>query len=188
MKDKIICLIGESGSGKSTIAQLLRARGFNYIESYTTRTPRYANEKGHIFVDIAEMNRHELDGTIKIIAKNNYNGNYYWALNTQYKNKGISIYVIDPVGIDALRKEAPDAEIYGLYLKTDKAIRFERLINRAQAFGAIKKEALEAEVFNRITYDDIAFKVVSCNYVVDANRSANKVLEDILNIMLKEKL
>ncbi|MDV7402737.1 hypothetical protein RZS08_65550, partial [Arthrospira platensis SPKY1] len=55
MKDKIICLCGESGSGKTTIAELLEKEGYNYIQSYTTRKARFEGEKGHIFVDEPPM-------------------------------------------------------------------------------------------------------------------------------------
>ena len=53
MRDKLILLVGASGSGKTTIAKELEQKGFNVIHSYTTREPRKPNEWGHIFIDRA---------------------------------------------------------------------------------------------------------------------------------------
>jgi Guanylate kinase len=60
---KIICISGESGSGKTTIAELLEKRGYNYIESYTTRPMRFQDEEGHIFVN---MDRYNKDKKVEI--------------------------------------------------------------------------------------------------------------------------
>lgn len=137
--DKIICLVGESGSGKSTIAELLEKEGYNNIQSYTTREPRYQGEKGHIFVDKIVLNKHVVLETEQKeffrIAETEFDGNYYWTVNTQYKNKGLSVYVIDPVGIKELKKFVKDAEIVVIYLKADLEVKFKRIYERNRAYG-----------------------------------------------------
>ena len=50
--DKIVCLMGASGSGKTTIAKELEKEEYNVIQSYTTRPPRESGEWGHAFVDL----------------------------------------------------------------------------------------------------------------------------------------
>jgi guanylate kinase len=49
--DKIICLVGPSGSGKTTVARGLEKEGYNIIQSYTTRKPRFEGEWGHTFIE-----------------------------------------------------------------------------------------------------------------------------------------
>lgn len=203
MSDKIICLVGESGSGKSTIAELLEKDGYNYIQSYTTRKPRRKREKGHIFVrNVPTMATDDGEGDFNreidkrdMIAYTFYNGNHYWATKEQYKNKGTSVYVIDPAGIKYLKERVTDAEIVIIYLKCDECKRLVRIINRnynkvthsgisvnehRRIVTTIKHKAKE-----RLFNDREAFKIVQCDYVVDANRPVKEVLKDIKDIIKK---
>ena len=89
---KIILLIGRSGSGKSTVAQILAKKyGMKELKSYTTRKPRYENEYGHIFVSNEEFER--IEDTERIVAYTKYNGNWYCA--TEGLVDDSDIYVID---------------------------------------------------------------------------------------------
>lgn len=176
LKDKIVCLVGESGSGKSTIAELLEKDGYNYIQSYTTRKPRFEGEKGHIFVKSdgvidAKLNSQILDDNI--IAYTFFNGNHYWATKEQYQGKGISVYVIDPAGVKYLKEKVTDAETVVIYLKCDKATRFSRML----------KERNVEDVVDRLKNDKEVFKVIKCDYVVDSDGEIQEVLEDVKSIV-----
>ena len=58
MKDKIICIVGRSGSGKTTAAEYLEELyGLKSIQSYTTRPKRKPNETGHTFVTEDEFDK-----------------------------------------------------------------------------------------------------------------------------------
>lgn len=179
--DKIICLVGESGSGKSTIAELLEEEGYNYIQSYTTRKPRFEGEKGHIFM--GDSNIAYVDELIPenellsdVIAYTFFNGNHYWANKEQYQGKGVSIYVIDPAGVEYLREKITDAEILVIYLRCDKATRFSRML----------EERNVEDVVNRLKNDDKAFKVIKCDYVVGSDGEVQEVLENIKSIIEKK--
>ena len=46
-KRKCICIVGKSGTGKSTLVNKLKFKyNLTSVESYTTRPPRYENEQG----------------------------------------------------------------------------------------------------------------------------------------------
>lgn len=183
--DKIICLVGESGAGKSTIAELLEKGGYNYIQSYTTRPQRYENEKGHIFVDYVGCFYPEIihletgDCMVNnlrhnVIAYTFFDNNHYWATSEQYQGKGTSVYVVDPRGARELKEKVRDAEIVVIYLKVDSDVRFERML---------KRNTDKPKIYIRLEHDKEAFKIVECNYVVDANRPIENILKDIKSLI-----
>lgn len=51
VKDRILCLIGASGAGKTTAAKSLMELGVNVILSYTSRRIRAHEDWGHIFIN-----------------------------------------------------------------------------------------------------------------------------------------
>ncbi|WP_432400994.1 AAA family ATPase [Wukongibacter sp. M2B1] len=179
--DRIVCLVGESGSGKTTIAKELEKKGYNIIKSYTTRPPRKPDEWGHIFVTKEDYSNaiidDEYDGNM--IAYTYIEGHHYWALESQYKNKGISIYIIDPRGVKNLRDRllnkdfSGEVDIMGIYIKADEIKRYER----------IEKEFTKDTAINRLLRDEGKFNVIDCNYVVDANRHIEEVLADVIEII-----
>jgi guanylate kinase len=178
LEDKIICLVGESGSGKSTIAELLEKEGYNYIQSYTTRKPRFKGEKGHIFVDYAPtVLKHCIseDMILKsgIIAYTYFDNNHYWATKEQYKGKGVSLYIIDPVGVKELKNKVKDAEIICIYIKVDRKERMNRML----------MERDPQSVKNRLEHDDEAFKIVQCDYVVSNNKNISDTVDLVKQII-----
>lgn len=179
--DRIICIVGESGSGKSTIAEKLSKNNYNYIQSYTTRKQRYEGEKGHIFVDYEAYIESTITSEQKdnIIAYTYFDGNHYWANRQQYRDKGASIYIVDPVGVLELKEEVKDAEIIVIYLNADEKVRYNRMCRRNHNEDNIYDE----EIYMRIKHDKKAFKVIRCDYVVDSNRELKAVLSDVENII-----
>jgi len=52
VKPVIICIVGESGAGKTMLAQYLESQyGITSIKSHTTRAPRFEGESEYTFVD-----------------------------------------------------------------------------------------------------------------------------------------
>lgn len=183
MKDFLFCLVGPSGSGKTTIAYELQMKhGYNVIESYTTRPPRYEGEKGHIFVDELEGTWNPfpwIDGKAlpeNIIAYNEYNGYEYWASKDQYQGKGISLYVVDVPGVEMLRKTVKDAEIVVIALWADVERRWNRLDKRGANY---------VHIIKRIAYDNEVFAVIPCDYAVNANDDIKTVTERVNSVIQK---
>ena len=109
MKNKPLHLfVGPSGAGKTTAANRFEEKlGTKQVFSYTTRTPRYEGEKGHIFITNSEFD--ELDN---IVAYTEYNGARYCTTKEQLDNA--TIYVIDVDGIDGEALVADISNIPGV--------------------------------------------------------------------------
>jgi len=179
--DVLVCLVGESGSGKTTVAKYLHDKGYNVIQSYTTRPPREENEWGHKFIDhLAFLKEGASPGWDNCIAYKELYGYFYWATYQQYQGKGISIYVIDPEGAKQVKENVKDAEVIIIYLAVGEDVRLERLSLRSP-HGLYSKKFGEA--YDRIMQDREMFKVVPCDVVVNGERITRTIAEDILGVV-----
>lgn len=188
--DKLICLVGKSGSGKSTVAEKL---GYNVVDSYTTRKPRFEGEKGHIFIpdwkpvietsyegqDIfTGMEGKQIEDYIDIydmIAfEEVYEGVYYFATREQIKNKGVSIYIVDPKGAEQVMKNVTDIPVHVIYLYSTKNIRRCRMEKQGRH---------PSEIADRLTNDDKVFRGMYWDSIVNADRPMEEVVEDVRMII-----
>jgi guanylate kinase len=182
-RDIIVAIIGKSGSGKSEIVKRYYDKGLNVIQSYTDRPQRYNNEWGHIYINTEEVVKYKED----MIAYTFFDGHHYFATRNQYREKGITFYVIDPRGVVELRDKITDAELKFIYISVDENIRIERMVKRSleKLINPTEKEvqALYEAVGNRANYDREAFKIIPCDYVVDNNGSLTDTLSSIDSII-----
>lgn len=148
-KDKrIILLIGESGTGKTTVANILEEKyGLKSIESYTTREPRYPGENGHTFVSLDEIIA--LD---EVCAYTFFDGNQYCATKQQIDD--CDMYVVDLIGLASFIDEY--RHYYGgekipivFYLSGDKAVLKDRMRRRGDS---------EEQIEQRMKNDEDNFK------------------------------
>jgi guanylate kinase len=165
--DKIVCLIGESGSGKTTLAMRLEREGYNVIKSYTTRLPRGIDEWGHIFVSEEEYLKQDFT---QVVAQTCFDENRYWALREQFEGKGMSVYILDPIGERMIRNEVDNTRLTTIYLKVDEGKRIERMRKDGRS---------EKEIAKRVEHDRLRFKLINCDYVIDNNGD----LEEAVNLM-----
>lgn len=146
----LFLIVGKSGAGKSSVCHRLENRlGATPVESYTTRPPRYQNEKGHRFVtDYAEW-RSE-NPKEQVVAETHFSGHDYWATAAQVEDA--HTYVIDPAGIRRItRSYRGDKKLRVVYLQSCAISRYLRMRRR----GDSRKAALR-----RIWYDWKAFRGV----------------------------
>ena len=98
---KILCIIGESGSGKTTAAEYIEdVYDIPMIQSYTDRKPRYKGENGHTFITKQQF---DLLNKRDMIAYTEFGGNRYCCLHKDVKD--VNTYVIDDYGYKYLKRK-----------------------------------------------------------------------------------
>ena len=115
-KPNIICIVGESGTGKTTIAETIELiYDIHMIPSWTDRLPRYEGENSHTFISKKEFDVINRDD---MIAYTEFGGNRYCCLKSDVKPD--NTYVIDERGIEYLNENFSDVyNIFSLRVKRD---------------------------------------------------------------------
>lgn len=110
-KKKIICIMGETASGKDTIAKYItKILGIKQVVSYTTRPMRSNEQNGreHWFISKEEMaeikkNQHMFAYTcIEDKTRSNVDG-YEYCTTLESLTEDVFIYIIDPNGVEYMR-------------------------------------------------------------------------------------
>lgn len=144
MKKRILCIVGESGVGKTLVSLHLKNKlGANTICSYTTRPPRDNEEEGrdHHFVDIVPP----FD---EILAYTLFGGYEYYATRAQVQGP-CTVYVIDENGLRDFKERWQDEyEIFSLYLTRKKLNRKKLGIDK----GRMERDE-DRELFDLSFYD-----------------------------------
>ena len=179
MNKPLFLFVGKSASGKTTIANILEQQyGHKQVNSYTTRTPRYDGEIGHVFVT-----EEEFKALGDMVAYTFYNNNHYGTTAEQLDQ--CSIYVVDVPGVKTLLENyKSNRHIILIYFDTTVYTRINRMIDRGDSDMAIISRLLQDEKddwlkqLDRLAwhYDRIAGKNVDL-YSIDANGSEASVLE-----------
>lgn len=113
MKPLIICIVGASGSGKTTASMVLQKQfGWKAIVSYTTRPMRKGETDG---VDHWFVKANKKPNKKQICAYTKF-GNYeYWTTWNQFRMLFPSIYVIDEKGLIDLQSKEQSPFPFSLY-------------------------------------------------------------------------
>lgn len=172
-KKTIICLVGKSGSGKSTVADILSLiYDIPQVQSYTTREKRDESDTGHKFVCEEEMS--EYFDAPDCLAKTTWDGVRYCCLARDLKQ--VNTYVIDETGLDYLKKHfAKDYNILSVWIERDKHLRIKDVgigrVNRDN--GKFYKEIKDYEYIIN-SNGDKASLVPQCQVLVDRVSSGFK--------------
>jgi len=145
----IICIVGESGTGKSISAEYLENQyNINLIQSYTDRPKRTEDENKHTFLTKEQYDK--LSG--EVLAKTTFGDYRYCCLESDLLN--CNCYVIDEIGLEMLK--AKYDSVYDIY-----SIRIHRpSFDRIEAVGD-ERVARDIERFNML---DDEFDYVIKNY------------------------
>lgn len=118
-RKKVLCIIGSSGSGKTTIERLLEQTfplHFKRVVSCTTRPMREGETQG---VEHQFVNRFE--NTDDLLAYTKYGDYEYWAKASDLVTGKVNTYVIDVEGFRVLQRNFSDKlEIRVMYVKRTK--------------------------------------------------------------------
>lgn len=153
MKKKILCIIGESGVGKTLASLHLKNKfGANVICSFTTRPARETEIEGreHHFVDIDPPSD-------EVLAMCQFGYYKYYALKSQVFGE-CTVYVVDETGCRSIRRRCGDEfDVYTLRIERKRKLRIDSGIDYSRMErdrGRIKLESYDYVVENNATKAD----------------------------------
>ena len=136
----IFLIVGKSGSGKTTIVNRLKNMGSS-VESYTTRSKRTPDEKGHIFITEEQFKCLQ-----NVVAYTYFNGYHYAA--TQEQVDDALFYIIDPAGVEFFKEHYKGyKDVKVVYIEASLWERFDRLRKRDGLSKALVRILHDAKAF-----------------------------------------
>lgn len=172
---KIICLMGRSGSGKSSVEKVLEKLGYNRLVSYTTRKPREGEKHGREYYFVTED---EFKGLIEkeiIMEWATYNDNYYGSPHPIGADR--HVVVMEPEGYRTI-KSRYGTQVVGVYIDVPTEIAAERAYRRENG------KSLE-DIERRKAADDAKFEGIETEVelVVDGLNDTETIAANILKYM-----
>lgn len=145
MKKKIIVLVGNSGSGKTSVAKALGVHyGIPRVVTSTSRKIRKGEIDGvdyHFFAEEELLKR-------PYIEKDFYAGNYYATcmadIEEAFEQNDTICIVMTPAGCEAIQKQRL-GEVIPVLVRTSVDELEKRLINRGDSLDSIQKRLQKAE-------------------------------------------
>lgn len=179
MKNKTIyCIIGASGSGKSTIAQELTKLGIPEVVSHTTRAPR-ENEINGIHYHF--VSTEEFDSIEKLefaVYGNNKYGTSRQEVELKFANSDKIICVIEINGLKQLKENYSNyANVVSLFIKTDIETMKARMIARNDS-----SENIEARINTALKINEFSNEKYA-DYIIDNRGSLEDTLSKVKSII-----
>jgi len=168
-KPVIICVVGESGTGKSFMVEYMKEKyGIPMIESYTDRPPRTPGEVGHTFLTSDQFDDINMADMIAFTCWPRGDGKItrYCCLVDDIKSD-YSFYVIDERGLKYLRKYwSSQFTIFAVRIYAQKEERLKRIsvdrYNRDE--GLFNMTADDFDYFIENNYSDKMYKKYDALY------------------------
>lgn len=149
MKPTIIALVGNSGTGKTHLAQFLKTRlGIPVIVSYTTRPRREGEKDGRDYHFITEE---EIPPQEQMLTYTQYGGCEYFARLDDVPRWSRCVYVVDERGLVNLKKQYRDRfHIVGVLVRSQP----ETLLARGISLERIARDGERMQLADRF-YDAV---------------------------------
>lgn len=164
----LLCVMAESSAGKDTLVnKLCEKTNYHQLISYTTR-PRRVNEGDtHIFV--TEEDYQEMFEANQVAAYTEINSYKYWCTIDQLYST--DVYVIDPLGVDVLKKlDLPNLRIVSVYINVPEELRRQRAQSRGDDMSVYRSRSLS----ERQQFRDMK-KNMDVDYVIPNTELAKSV-------------
>lgn len=172
----MLILIGESGSGKTTILNKLVEKGYEKAINHTTRLPRDGElESGEYkFITKEEFNKMWDNG--ELLQRAEFNNEYYGISTSSLKDNVVCISIVNSVkDIKNRAKELKleNVSIKTIYVYVEEAERIRRMKNRGDTNESIQ---------TRLVIDREKFKEVNkvSDFIVeniDIDETVNKIID-----------
>lgn len=181
MKKNIVCIMGKSGSGKTTMIERLcdSSSDYNAVESYTTRSPREKNERGHVFVD---NNFYEIHKDRAIAMYHSNHGYHSWVDDSCFSESKINLFAIDSKEFVNFRKKHSDKyKIFGIYIYVADEERKRRLKQRGN-----EDYFSEEEHLSYVHLGDELENCIILNTTNDSVETNCKMIDENIRIRFEE--
>ena len=182
----MIIIIGESGSGKTTILNELEKRGYKKAVNYTTRRKR-ANEEEtaeYVFVNKDEFNNLWDEG--KLLQRAEFENEYY-GISTESLGEDVAcIQIVDSIADiknKAMEYGWDESKITSFYICVPAEERTKRMLLRGDSIETIQKRLeIDSEKFRNAR--DAVDYVVENNVIEEAVDEIIKLDKERVNYMI----
>ncbi len=166
----MIVLIGESGSGKSSVERKLVELGYKRAKSHTTRPIREGEVDGedYFFVTKEKIERMKAEGRFAEYIP--YLNNIYALTIEECQDDRVA--VVEPTGLAQL-EEKDYLELFVVYLSTSEKIREERMLGRGDKPVDVTKRIVN----DRFVFDGITSRAT---VIIDTDKRTVDQIADIV--------
>ena len=179
----MIILIGESGSGKTTILNELEKRGYKKAVNHTTRAKREGEEKLKEYKFVTKTEFEDMWNKKELLQRAEFNGEFYGIGIDSLKEDVACISIVDSVkDIKEKAKELgkEDIKIHTFYIFVSPEERTKRMLKRGDSIEGIQKRiAIDKEKFAKVK------EVV--DYTIE-NNEIEEAVNQIIELDQKEKV
>lgn len=178
---KLIVLVGESASGKSSIEKELIDFGYNPIISYTTRPAREGEVDGvdYHFITDKEFNSMKEKGEFAEVGK--YNDGFYGTVKTDYLKSTSNdvcdkVVVLTPHGLRQIKK-IYKSDIVSFHIKVPRRDRLVKMLQRGDNIEeCFRRSTSDVGQFDGIE-DDVDFVIDNDKYKLSPCHIALDIIE-----------
>lgn len=172
----MIILIGESGSGKTTILNELEKRGFGKAVNHTTRAKREEEKESTEYKFVTKDEFNDMWDEGKLLQRAEFNNEYYGISSDSLKEDVACIQIVDSikdVKSKAFELGFDEKNITCFYIYVPAEERTKRMLARGDSLEAIQKRLeIDSEKFKNAK--EVVDYIVENNVVQEA---VDKIIE-----------